>query len=421
MPRKKPKTFNGRRELRFRRWNGKVDLGDHPFERGKGKKILLVGKTGTGKSIMSRYLCYQNREALYGAIGMSNVPSSVLDFESYIPKLFVYPSLAEEPIRRYMAMMKELSADPHWELERWGIFVDDCSEKRGALNSNLFREVFMQSRHYNLFLIVALQYFVDVSIQVRQNCDWVVVGRETNGNVQKRLFDNFYSSIFNGDFSLFVRAMKSLTNNYSMAAFNNISSSTELEDTLFAVRARLDLPPFRVGHDDLWLISGMKVARSAAVNALDILAKIMPPAGSTNGGGEEKEDEEEEEEEGPEEEEGEEVGGQEATSTLMPVARGARMNAKGEVKDGGGSVVMHVLKVAGRHESSDDSSSSEDEGARERRKEERRRAKEAKRAKRRRRKMALSTSASSAYRLRRNVPLCSVEMSDTLSGFEDVA
>ena len=53
-PRKKPKTFNGRRELRFRRWNGQVDLGADPFARGKGKKILLVGKTGTGQSSGAR-------------------------------------------------------------------------------------------------------------------------------------------------------------------------------------------------------------------------------------------------------------------------------------------------------------------------------------------------------------------------------
>ena len=272
-------AFASRRQLKFGKWDCVVDMGSK-WDVGKGRKILIVGKTGTGKSVMQTYIAFQNHHQLYSGVAMSNVPSSCAVFETYLPRAFVYTEMSEDVIKKMLSTFKELSRDPEWELERWMLVIDDCSETKGVMGTDLFRELFMQSRHYNMFVSLAVQYFVDVAPAVRQNIDWIVIGRETNSSVQKRLFDNIFKDIFEDDRAVFRKTMSHLTSNYSMMALKNIGKETEIEQLIFSCKADLNVPPFHIGDDDHWIMDGMTVAREASRNALDMLANMMPQAGS---------------------------------------------------------------------------------------------------------------------------------------------
>lgn len=273
MPKKpKNKTKKKLRHFVIKPWNGKLDLGGRG-SRGKGKTVFIFGKRGTGKSVVQFYLTYMNHKKFYLGIGMSNVESSWRKFEDCFPKSFVFEKFNEESISKIMAIQKALSGDPTFELDKVLMDIDDCSAKKGALTSDTTRDLFMTGRHKNITVILAVQYLMDITPDIRMNTDIILVGRESNKAVRKRLFENFFDSIFEGDFHAFCKTMNHLTNDYKWMVLNNCGSSTDLEDCLFVFKAPLETPSFRVGHRDMWLLDHVKRIRKDTTNAANFIAR----------------------------------------------------------------------------------------------------------------------------------------------------
>lgn len=245
-------------------WDGSIPI---------GKTLFLFGKRGTGKSVAHFYLVYKNASKYFFGIAISNVRDSCRMFENCLPYSMVfdnYAKLGEPVIQRILKEQRKYELDPSWEMDKILINVDDCSNKKSsALDTDTIHDLFKTGRHYDLTIILAVQYLMDVKPGIRMNTDIIMVGRESNKQVRKKLFENFFDSVFD-DFDTFCRAMNKLTNNYHWMVFNNAGSSNEAKDCLFVFKAKemKHLPKFRVGDPQFWLLDHMKRIRLDPVNVV---------------------------------------------------------------------------------------------------------------------------------------------------------
>ena len=134
------------------------------------------------------------------------------------------------------------------------MIIDDCAFEKGFFKTETMRFIAMNLRHYNVHVIITVQYALDVPPAIRQNLDYCFCLHDNSNSNKKRYWEHFYGQISTQrDFN---NIFESLTNNYScMVGCNGVQSST-LTDTLFWYKGDVKLPSeFRLGRPAYWLLS----------------------------------------------------------------------------------------------------------------------------------------------------------------------
>ena len=100
-------------------------------------------------------------------------------------------------------------------------------------------------------LVMTLQYIMDIPTEFRTNIDVCISLRENIGANRERLYKYFYGQFPN--LTSFNLAMDATTCNYgALVTANNLTLSTELNDSVFWFRAPAEVPRAMLGHPSLW-------------------------------------------------------------------------------------------------------------------------------------------------------------------------
>jgi energy-coupling factor transporter ATP-binding protein EcfA2 len=209
-----------------------------------GKVCLIVGKRGSGKSVLLKDLLYYKQHFPAGVV-MSGTEEGNGYFREWVPDVFVYNQFEEGVIQNVIDRQKELckvnKARPVF------IVLDDCLYEKGILRKDSMRAVFMNGRHWKISLWCTAQYLMDVPPDIRQQIDYVFAFNDINLNNLKKLHLNFFG-IFT--FQDFRSVMEECTKGRRCLVLNNSSSSNDLSDTVFWYKAKLR--NFRMGSDYMW-------------------------------------------------------------------------------------------------------------------------------------------------------------------------
>ena len=221
--------------------------------------ILIIGKRGSGKSVLMRDIAYHMSRSgkIDFACGFSCTEDSNKNLGKFIPRSLVHTSYNPGVVSRIYDQQRRQSRKGR--PQNVCLILDDCMWKKSSFNGEVVRRLFFNSRHYNMCIMLLAQYCMDLNPAIRGNIDLVFVARDLVVNNREKLYRNFFG-IFD-TFSKFDRVMSRVTENFTFLVLcNNDVRSNKPEDILFYYKADVNVPNFRLGKKIYWKMDS-KVGR----------------------------------------------------------------------------------------------------------------------------------------------------------------
>lgn len=236
-------------ELQIKKFN--VSLFEQKRKQGSSPITIIIGKRNTGKSQIIKAIMHANRDIPSG-IAISPTETSNSFYSTFCPKLFVHtaynPQIIENIIKKQKEKIKKYGKRPEND---FFLILDDCMFESKKIGRDVgIREIFLNGRHYQIFLILSLQYVMDLPVVLRSNADYVFCLRENNLQNVEKLYKCFFG-IFPSK-GMFNQAFAGITENYGSIVLDNTSRSNKINSCVYWFRAPYPSKDFRIGNKKFW-------------------------------------------------------------------------------------------------------------------------------------------------------------------------
>lgn len=205
--------------------------------------ILIIGKRGTGKSTLLKDIMYHLRKRVDTGFAFSPTHDTQVMFEDFLPRSHIYNEYSLETIRNIVSCMESLKEQG--KEKSISVSLDDCMFDKGIMKTKEMREIHMNGRHLNMWLINSIQYMLDIGPDLRSQIDYVFCLKENIINARRKLHQYFFG-VFDKyeDFSL---VFDKCTANHECLVLDNTTPHTNISDSIFYYKADPKLTTFRYG------------------------------------------------------------------------------------------------------------------------------------------------------------------------------
>jgi len=210
------------------------------------KVCIFVGKRGTGKSTLVTDMLYYKRHLPAGIV-MSGTEDGNHHYKNFVPDIFIYGGYNRDAILKLVERQKKLIATG--KKSPVFLLMDDLMYDKGFLRDPLIREIFLNGRHWGIFLMLTTQYALDLPPAIRQNADYVFILRDNIKRSRQSLFESFCGMF--PTVGMFNQVMDACTENYECLVVHTTATSNKIEDCIFYYKAPLR-KNFRVGSQAMW-------------------------------------------------------------------------------------------------------------------------------------------------------------------------
>jgi hypothetical protein len=215
--------------------------------------ILLIGRRGSGKSWLLKWVNYYLRKKVDYAIGFAGSLSAAKDIKG--------GGICESQIfMDFDITLLEGIVDQckYWveaKIERQVLIVmDDMMFDKKLMKHKVFREIFMNGRHYNITFVCCMQYCMDMAADLRSQVDYVFSFHDSNEGTREKLRREFFGVFPN------LRAFNKVTEKCISKQFECLvldvkgveGKQVSASDTVFWYKAPEDEPHFRIGRSTIW-------------------------------------------------------------------------------------------------------------------------------------------------------------------------
>lgn len=218
---------------------------------------VVIGKRNTGKSVLvADILYYLTKQKVPRACVFSATEESNKFFCKHIPDTFIFDDSEVESRlqaivqdQKDLMMKRQLGKIPANTDLRIVIVLDDIGYNKGTLKSKIVKFIFMNGRHYDIIVVLAAQHVMQLTPDLRSNCDYVICLKESNSTAMKHLYSNFFG-IFEKP-SHFRNAFDACTQNYGCMVLNNTVQTGDVNDVINWYKATPSRE-FRLGSKEFW-------------------------------------------------------------------------------------------------------------------------------------------------------------------------
>jgi hypothetical protein len=217
--------------------------------------IQISGKRGSGKTSWCRYILSKlsdKHEGLFVVMTPSaKVKASWCDM---VPRLYIV-----EPSIEYLELLRDTQNAHIQCCDQLGIpfpsalhvtlILDDCASIRKLMASPIMAWLASNGRHLHLRMIVTVQYFNQLTAEVRTQFDVVFVLATSNRRNITKLHEELVGC---GDVRLFRHVVASMTLNRGALVIDNNKNSADINDCCFHAKATSLMPAVRLGAPKLW-------------------------------------------------------------------------------------------------------------------------------------------------------------------------
>lgn len=227
--------------------------------------VVFIGKRNTGKSYCMKDILSYNKDIPVGVV-VSPTEKANGYFEKFIPKMLIYDELEEKLISKYLNRQINITNNRKRELAKHGssnvdprsfLILDDCMYNKSIMSDKNIRCIFMNGRHYKIFLLITMQHGLGLPPDLRSNIDYVFIFRNNIVKEREKIY-NHYAGMF-PTFDVFNQVMNQCTENYECLVIDNKVQSNNINDIVFWYKAN-DCN-FKMCSRDLWEMQALQDQR----------------------------------------------------------------------------------------------------------------------------------------------------------------
>lgn len=210
------------------------------------KICIFIGRRGTGKSTLVTDILYHKRHLPAGIV-MSGTEDGNHHYKSFVPDIFIYGGYNRDAVVRLVERQKKIIGAG----KKSTVFflMDDLMFDKGFLKDPLIREIFLNGRHWGIFVMLTTQYSLDLPPAIRQNADYVFILRDNIKRSRESLYNSFCGMF--PSLAVFNQVMDACTENYECLVVNTTATSNKIEDCVFYYKAPIRTN-FRIGSQAMW-------------------------------------------------------------------------------------------------------------------------------------------------------------------------
>ncbi len=227
--------------------------------------VVFIGKRNTGKSYCMKDILSYNRDIPVGVV-VSPTERANGYFEKFIPKMLIYDELEEKLVSKFLNRQINITRDRKRELEKHGsstidprafLILDDCMYNKAALKDKNIRCIFMNGRHYKIFLLITMQHGLGLPPDLRSNIDYVFIFRNNIVKEREKIY-NHYAGMF-PTFDVFNQVMNQCTENFECLVIDNKTQSNNINDNVYWYKAQDS--NYKMCSQNLWEMQALQDQR----------------------------------------------------------------------------------------------------------------------------------------------------------------
>lgn len=210
-------------------------LHEIPTESGKDVKIVVVGKPGSGKSVLIKDIVRTHCHKFPVGVVFSGTEDNNHFYSEMFDQVFIYGGYDEEAVKKIVERQKLCQQD--CKNPKLMLIIDDCSDDPKFFRRPLFQKLFKMGRHMDMMVVLGIQYANDLQSVVKSAVDISFIFRDPNPENRKKIYNN-YAGI-TGSLQDFNDYMDQITGDYSSLVINNRIQSNEPEKGISYYKARM--------------------------------------------------------------------------------------------------------------------------------------------------------------------------------------
>nr|QYA18283.1 putative A32 virion packaging ATPase [Clandestinovirus] len=234
----------------------------------RDKVIAVVGKRGSGKTTLMKDIISNVYPRIENGIVFSPTECANGTWGKIFPPTNVYGEFNEEAIKNAKQYQMEKKKETARRFKRqfgrpaanfdelkpympcFLIIFEDCFYDNTIKNNKSLRDLLMNGRHFNFFVMLALQYYLDISPGLRNQIDFAIFCKEANGETLRKLHKQAFSAMIER-FKDFKRIFDRHTENRGYLILTPTANSNKAEEVVFYYRADPTTNP-TIGSKALW-------------------------------------------------------------------------------------------------------------------------------------------------------------------------
>jgi len=210
--------------------------------------VMCIGKRGTGKTTLTADILYHLRKKFDAGIAFSATEESNNFWSKHICDTLIHSEFDATAYSKFIAEQRRINGKLSAPINSFAL-MEDCMYSKILRNNKDIRGSFFNGRHWNIFLIVTMQYVLDLPPELRSNVDFVFILRNNMVADREKLWKHFCG--FVPSFSVFQKIMNKCTCGYECLVVNNMSRSNDISDCLFWYRGDIH-PDYKIGKRCMW-------------------------------------------------------------------------------------------------------------------------------------------------------------------------
>ena len=227
----------------------------------KGKKLLFIGMSNSGKTVLVKDYLYHNQNTFPIGIVINPTEDVNHTFSAHIPRMMIFDEYDSDIlinlVNRQKELIKNKKDNPNYANVNTNTvcIMDDClSDSKIWKKDKIITKIFYEARHYDLTFIMTLQYAMGLPPNLRSNTDYVFLCYNGKPVEQKKLYDQF-GGIFQ-NFNEFKQVFQTFTANFGCMVIKMQVLSRKIEDNVFHyktdIKSKKNWTTFRMFYKELW-------------------------------------------------------------------------------------------------------------------------------------------------------------------------
>ena len=211
--------------------------------------VLCVGKRGTGKTTLTADILYALRKKFDAGIAFSATEESNAFWGKHICDTLIHSEFNDKVYNNFICEQRRVNSGLSKPINSFAL-LEDCMYNKVLRTNKDIRGTFFNGRHWNIFMIVTMQYVLALPPELRSNVDYVFILRNNQLGDREKIWKHFCGFI--PSFQVFQKLMNKCTTGYECMVVNNTARSNEISDCLFWYNAALH-DDFKIGKTPMWM------------------------------------------------------------------------------------------------------------------------------------------------------------------------